>query len=1576
MLPRPIAFPRAAFAASVALLMSLPSMGLAAPNGRLAGPAITAPAAGESAPEGALRFAWAPPAGSTRHAIVLSQTAFDPSGWRRLPEGEGFRVVRLDHPVASFADLGMTASPGRPVYWAAASSSGSSDPWRFSESRAVTVLPKFTSRMAASPYLETSPIGKAAPLAATEPRRIRLAAGYSIDPKLGEPALPAALRESSTPSTATRTYLVYFGDAAPAEARATIEKAGGHVVSYVPDNAYIVRTSPQAGFALDSREAWVGNFQPAYKLSADVPQADDTQRSMTVMAFSDGDLDAVAATVAAAGGRVVYRTDNALSKILRVELSGRGAVAVAQHPDVAWVEPYVIPTVENASAEWVTQTGVNSNRRIWDMGLHGEGQVFHHSDSGIDTAHEMFNDPAVPILGYGSYPTHRKVIEYDNGSPSPDAAFGDQTSASYHGTHTSCTTAGTKATYVNGDNAGMSRAGKIWHSDLAGPSMGTGLVPPVDLNDLFQPSYTGNAGGAARISTNSWGSPVNGAYTVDSYNVDRFMWNHPDFLVFFSAGNSGSAAGTVGSPGTSKDCVTVGGCRNGLSETQIYSFSSRGPALDGRIKPTIIAPAQSLISAYLPPNQYQALAGTSMASPSAAGSAGLMRQYLTEGWYPTGAKVPANGFTPSAALLKAMLVSSGVTHSMTGFTVGDNNIGFGRICVDSTLFFAGDTKRLVLVDMTNGLAHGQSIEYKVNVVDNQSNLKVALCWTDFPGNPAAAVQLVNNLNLTVTNGVVTYKGNVFASGYSATGGAYDSKNVEEEVWVKFPAPGIWTVRVEGTNVPVGPQPFALAISGGVGANAGGLALDRATYGSSSTVQLRLTDANAAGSQSVTLTSNTEPAGETVSLTGGSGIFTGSLPLSPFSGSAGDGTLQVSHGDVITATYHDANPVANIVQTATVSMYAPIITNVSAVSTGTGLASMTWTTNTNASSRLYYGTTPALGSVSALDPSAVLSHAVSLSGLTSGVTYYFDVESQDLIGNTTRDDNGGQHYRFTARPPGDLLVVYGGQGFERESRYDTALQSLGWFYDTWTGSLSDNPPVGNLSSGMRSYDAVWWQPQLELYPPVGDAARDSIDAYVAGGGRIAVMGHDLGWSNSDPTSDFYSPERQAWVVNTLHATFSNDPPGWSSLFGVAADPISGAYTGGISYAEHRAGASGDEVTATGTGAVGSWNSGDGSPATCAVRWESASPQGTAGNGVWGGKNSRLTSMFFEWSSIDPLNNGASVTRRDVLRKSLAWLLGRDKPTVAVTSPNGGESVTTNTTNVTWTEAFDGAGAGSRTIEYSLDGGVSWNVLTAAAGASPYVWDLTSVPNTTNARVRVRVSDDGSPAFTGYDVSDAAFSIQRPGGDLIGPAVVAGSIQSSPAPIVNASTATLNATVNDALAGGSNIAAAEWSAGPEPAAPGAGIAMSGSFAAPQVAVSATLPSGTFDPGTIKLWVRGRDVAGNWGNASAVDVIVNGSPVASAGNNLPRKIELRPSAPNPVQARTTISFALPSAARVKLAIYDITGRKVRALADGQQAAGVHAIQWDRSDDRGRSVEPGIYFTRLDVNGKAYQQKIVTLR
>ena len=195
-----------------------------------------------------------------------------------------------------------------------------------------------------------------------------------------------------------------------------------------------------------------------------------------------------------------------------------------------------------------------------------------------------------------------------------------------------------------------------------------------------------------------------------------------------------------------------------------------------------------------------------------------MRQYFAEGWYPTGSENALNGFNPSAALVRATLVNSAV--SMTGTTVIPANCqGWGRVLLENALHFTGQARKLRVKEEA-GFATGSTNEdrtYTFTVNSSAEPFKVTLAWTDFPSTPAASVSLVNDLDLIVTGpgGATTWRGNVFSAGQSATGGTADRRNTLEQVLRTSPATGVYTVTVRSFNVPNGPQPFALVVTGDV-----------------------------------------------------------------------------------------------------------------------------------------------------------------------------------------------------------------------------------------------------------------------------------------------------------------------------------------------------------------------------------------------------------------------------------------------------------------------------------------------------------------------------------------------------------------------------------------------------------------------------------------------------------------------------------------------------------------------------------------------------------------------------------------
>jgi hypothetical protein len=107
------------------------------------------------------------------------------------------------------------------------------------------------------------------------------------------------------------------------------------------------------------------------------------------------------------------------------------------------------------------------------------------------------------------------------------------------------------------------------------------------------------------------------------------------------------------------------------------------------------------------------------------------------------------------------------------------------------------------------------------------------------------------------------------------------------------------------------------------------------------------------------------------------------------------------------------------------------------------------------------------------------------------------------------------------------------------------------------------------------------------------------------------------------------------------------------------------------------------------------------------------------------------------------------------------------------------------------------------------------------------------------------------------------------------------------------------------------------------------------------------------------------------TALDYVGNESDPASAGTVtavtgpvIPQAYGLYPNVPNPFNPSTTIRYDMPAdGGAVTLRIYDVSGRLVRTLVDGPQAAGQKQVTWNGKDDLGRSVVSGVYFYRLEA-------------
>jgi serine protease AprX len=135
----------------------------------------------------------------------------------------------------------------------------------------------------------------------------------------------------------------------------------------------------------------------------------------------------------------------------------------------------------------------------------------------------------------------------------------------------------------------------------------------------------------------------------------------------------------------------------------------------------------------------------------------------------------------------------------------DPHQGFGRIDVAAVAKPQGGA---TLSLQQNRKVHtGQSRRTTVTITNSAAPLRVVLVYNDYPG-----ASLVNNLNLVVTSPEGTVRVGNQADGAAAT---FDTTNNVEVVHIAQPAVGTWTIDVIGSNVPHGPQPYALVVKGGM-----------------------------------------------------------------------------------------------------------------------------------------------------------------------------------------------------------------------------------------------------------------------------------------------------------------------------------------------------------------------------------------------------------------------------------------------------------------------------------------------------------------------------------------------------------------------------------------------------------------------------------------------------------------------------------------------------------------------------------------------------------------------------------------
>lgn len=146
---------------------------------------------------------------------------------------------------------------------------------------------------------------------------------------------------------------------------------------------------------------------------------------------------------------------------------------------------------------------------------------------------------------------------------------------------------------------------------------------------------------------------------------------------------------------------------------------------------------------------------------------------------------------------------------------------------------------------------------------------------------------------------------------------------------------------------------------------------------------------------------------------------------------------------------------------------------------------------------------------------------------------------------------------------------------------------------------------------------------------------------------------------------------------------------------------------------------------------------------------------------------------------------------------------------------------------------------------------------------------------------------------------------------------------------------------------------------------------------IALAAAPPAGTGNVSVDYVYSTHLDlVVTNWHAASENVAFANDPATAVASGGAAAHGFGLVNAPNPFARETRVEFRVPAAGRVSVHVFDVTGRVVSALFDGDAPAGPHELAWSGADARGRQVAPGVYFCRIESAGASEVRRMTVVR
>lgn len=673
--------------------------------------------------------------------------------------------------------------------------------------------------------------------------------GVSLDPTS---TAAVAAKVASVDASQSDYILVQTAEPLTEVQKADLKKTGAVIHEYVSENTYLCGYKPTDLKPVRSLPfvSWAGTYMQGFKVQPSLRSSPASAPAHIVAAIAPGSTsrkpvhvdiifhNGVATDAAALAKKIASAARLAPDDLkmgrqkVRLTVQERYLDDLAAIDEVRNIEP--VPTMKLFNN--VARPILNSNVVVNGTTYQGAGEIVCVNDTGFDKGSTANVHPA-----FTGRVLHLTPLGRPSNAGDPDG----------HGTHCCGSVLGDgNSPKMGGAIQGTAPKAKLVVQSLLDSGGGLGGIP-ADLHNLFNPPF---ANQKAMVQSNSWGSGP-GAYGQATKEIDQFVWDNPEAVICFAAGNDGIDGnsngvidnGSIAGEASAKNCISVGASESVRPKVQastptygsfkpsafpvnpihddsfannsdgMAAFSSRGLTKEGRIKPDVVAPGTSILSARsraataTPPAYFGVSSdklfffdtGTSMATPLTAGCAAVLRETLAKNGMPH----------PHAALIKALMINGAVeltgqySPSEAGLSPNTSS-GWGRVNLAGSVIIPGPNPNSGFGG-GGPLKQGQQDTVTIKVPEGKKDFaakgttglgrtfKITLAWTDPPG-----AMLQNDLDLIVvaSNGQERH-------GNMGTSDKFDRvNNVEQVLWNNIP-PGDVKITIRAFHITQFPQSY-------------------------------------------------------------------------------------------------------------------------------------------------------------------------------------------------------------------------------------------------------------------------------------------------------------------------------------------------------------------------------------------------------------------------------------------------------------------------------------------------------------------------------------------------------------------------------------------------------------------------------------------------------------------------------------------------------------------------------------------------------------------------------------------------